>query len=707
MPVAWGRARGGRRRGVRDLVPPAGGPGRARRALGGRSSSRTGTSSPSAPTTSARPARPRRCSTSRSLSVEEQFYAAWPVVPAAPAPRAAAASRRPRGAARHRDRAQRVLLAAGDGARSDERLLRHARSRLGAARRRARRGDRTARARLPGGLRTGIGAFGMVVIVLGGVWGSNALPVPFPSVAFGVVGAALVVWADAPARYAVLGDPVSQWLGRVSYSLYLWHFPVIVFAASLFGDSLWVALACLPVMLGLSELSVSLRRAGGARQPVPPVASRSTNPRRFVVRDLVVGGLVLVLLGGLTVVQLRGLDELQFGDDLTAALGEPHLTPAPAAAATGSDSEREAAVEGGGRGDGMAGRGAVWARCARRLAVRPGEDRVPERRADLGEAADLLRDVRAPPGTASPHELVVVGDSVAISWVPAFRGDREGARVGLRGDRLRELLAHRRRLDQHRRRPRIRRRVREAARADVRVDHCAASGRRRHRGGAVGDRVPRSEPRRADRGVAGGGGPDARRLSAVPQVVFHLGRRHDGVADRLRESPERPAACVTPMTERDLRKIAAEQAAAAIHPNTTYIDATTWFCTDECRSSSAIRSREPTASTSPRRRRSRSSRSSGRASAAERGADPLRRAPAAARPRSRARPPRPRPAGSHPIRPDGDADGGAHEDRVREEHRGDAERAREPAQRDRDDDLREPVRGHPAGRAPGRGRHAG
>jgi peptidoglycan/LPS O-acetylase OafA/YrhL len=47
-----------------------------------------------------------------------------------------------------------------------------------------------------------------------------------------VLGAVLVL---AGRGEGLLGTPPMQWLGRISYPLYLWHWPVLVIAGSLPG----------------------------------------------------------------------------------------------------------------------------------------------------------------------------------------------------------------------------------------------------------------------------------------------------------------------------------------------------------------------------------------------------------------------------------------------------------------------------------------
>lgn len=72
-------------------------------------------------------------------------------------------------------------------------------------------------------------------------------PFPGPGAALPVCGAALVIIGGmrggAEAHLFPLTNPVSVFFGNISYSLYLWHFPVIVFAAVLLPGSTGLTLA--------------------------------------------------------------------------------------------------------------------------------------------------------------------------------------------------------------------------------------------------------------------------------------------------------------------------------------------------------------------------------------------------------------------------------------------------------------------------------
>ncbi len=86
----------------------------------------------------------------------------------------------------------------------------------------------------------------------------ESLPFPGWVALLPVLGTALVIWAGAPrGAGAVVGNPVVQWIGTVSYSLYLWHWPLVVVVPTtgpVLGSWLREPLILL-VTVGLSALS--------------------------------------------------------------------------------------------------------------------------------------------------------------------------------------------------------------------------------------------------------------------------------------------------------------------------------------------------------------------------------------------------------------------------------------------------------------------
>jgi peptidoglycan/LPS O-acetylase OafA/YrhL len=95
---------------------------------------------------------------------------------------------------------------------------------------------------------------GVGAICYGAVEFNQTTPYPGSIVAIPVVGAALVIAGGTPVpRFGaevLLRVLPFQWLGKLSYSLYLWHWPVLIIAAQQAGRTLpvgdnlaWVALA--------------------------------------------------------------------------------------------------------------------------------------------------------------------------------------------------------------------------------------------------------------------------------------------------------------------------------------------------------------------------------------------------------------------------------------------------------------------------------
>ncbi|MDJ1114489.1 acyltransferase family protein [Microbacterium dauci] len=84
--------------------------------------------------------------------------------------------------------------------------------------------------RLGGGIRATIAVAGLAAIVLAAFVFDAATPFPGAAAALPVLGtAAVIAAADTSGPTAILARiPAVQFLGRVSYSLYLWHWPLVV-----------------------------------------------------------------------------------------------------------------------------------------------------------------------------------------------------------------------------------------------------------------------------------------------------------------------------------------------------------------------------------------------------------------------------------------------------------------------------------------------
>lgn len=97
----------------------------------------------------------------------------------------------------------------------------------------------TTRVRIPGGLAPWAGLAGTLGILASCFLVQPQPGFPAPTGLLPVVSTALVIWAGVEGGRAyervnaLLTNRVAQFLGDISYSLYLWHFPVIVLGAAL------------------------------------------------------------------------------------------------------------------------------------------------------------------------------------------------------------------------------------------------------------------------------------------------------------------------------------------------------------------------------------------------------------------------------------------------------------------------------------------
>jgi peptidoglycan/LPS O-acetylase OafA/YrhL len=146
-------------------------------------------------------------------------------------------------------------------------------------------------AKIPRPLATTMTWLGLAGIVVAATTFSSTTPYPGSAVALPVVATALIIAGGMarPTRSGelLLGLPPFQWLGKLSYSLYLWHWPILIIAAQHVGHPLSVGdnLLWVLVALGLSVLSYFL-----IENPIRHWRFLARSPMRSVLLGLVLIG---------------------------------------------------------------------------------------------------------------------------------------------------------------------------------------------------------------------------------------------------------------------------------------------------------------------------------------------------------------------------------------------------------------------------------
>lgn len=147
-------------------------------------------------------------------------------------------------------------------------------------------------AALPGIVRLVTLFAGLGLIVASAVRLSDATPFPSWSALLPTIGAALVIASGiggrAPAPW-LLANPVARYIGDISYSLYLWHWPLLVLGTAMLGNSVSIRFGLVVIAFGLAALSYQFIEKGFGR------LRRNARPRRVVAIGVVAA---LVFAGG-------------------------------------------------------------------------------------------------------------------------------------------------------------------------------------------------------------------------------------------------------------------------------------------------------------------------------------------------------------------------------------------------------------------------
>lgn len=294
--------------------------------------------------------------------------------------------------------------------------------------------------RLDTRLRSGMAVTGLVMILASLFVVHPDSGIPAPGVALPVLGAVLVIaggTGHTTRSMLLLTNPVSQYLGKISYSLYLWHFPAIILLRVFFPESgMAYALAVLSMTIVLSVLSFHLvedpiRRSGlfgRAGTPRGPGRQHMSGwaPSRWKPVALAGQGVLTAALAGVLLLNPAGLGgSTSSGASLaTATTGTPTAT---AEADPDATAKPEPAAD-------------LAAAVAAALAAQEFPEFSPSVES-LGTSAwinevnsDGCAEISAinfegcAQGPPTPVKTVaVLGDSYAIAWMPGIRAAAEGA----------------------------------------------------------------------------------------------------------------------------------------------------------------------------------------------------------------------------------------------------------------------------------------
>lgn len=354
-----------------------------------------------------------------SLSVEEQFYVLWPLLFVLLLPRAR----------RTRSRAFVAVVVGSIVAGSflisiAESALRPAWAyfslearawELGAGVLAAYLGARVAGRLAPRALGA-LGALGLLLLAVSALVIDGTAMFPGPLAAAPVIGTVALIIAGEhrlPAGGAgrLLASRPALYVGDISYSLYLWHFPVLVIGTAILGSSL----ASNSLLIFAAGLLAALtyryveRPLLPRRPPTPttPHPMRAPHPRARL-RNAAWGAAALVLVVAMSVLQLR----LPLGDGPTSAPQTPRQI-AFSDSADLEDAVRSALSDDSWPTELQPAIDALWPVTA---AVRQSEFD-----ACLESASDSVpvRQTRCVFNETGSRTAVVFGDSVAMGWLPA------------------------------------------------------------------------------------------------------------------------------------------------------------------------------------------------------------------------------------------------------------------------------------------------
>jgi hypothetical protein len=209
-----------------------------------------------------------------------------------------------------------------------------------------------------------------------------------------------------------LTNPVAGYVGRISYSLYLWHWPVIILLSSiLVGERRAYKLLAIVIALALSVISFHLIEDPIRRSSwLMPKAQRhkmQARPRPKAPKVLVLGATAALVIAGGT-----GFVLDRTATPLAAAPAPTHsVIPLPA---SGPLRDVRAGVE-------SALTATQWPSTLTPSLEAVGESAPPELTQDCVNDWNSMQKSCTYGSATAPKTVMVMGDSTSIAWLPGIR----------------------------------------------------------------------------------------------------------------------------------------------------------------------------------------------------------------------------------------------------------------------------------------------
>ena len=299
--------------------------------------------------------------------------------------------------------------------------------------------------RMTGAARFIVGWAGLAGIVTSFFVITSAVPFPAPWALLPVLSTAAVIVAGigGPQRHLFpLVNPVSTFIGNISYSLYLWHFPVLVFLLMLMPDQTpQVTAIIVGATILLAVMSYYLVEQPFQRSPLLESFNGSAEARSEAWADWREKFGTRFILSSIAVLAMVTVVTFTINTSLNDAI--PVAAPAPVA---GAEENPEIQLQ--------ADLTAAVSATAWPDNLSPSLDRVMSSTSNNNPARDCFNIGDTPRfdrctwgSDDAPNHMYLVGDSTAMAYAPAFKaiaeesgGQWKATTIGLYGCRFTDVL---------------------------------------------------------------------------------------------------------------------------------------------------------------------------------------------------------------------------------------------------------------------------